>query len=221
MDEHDVDAPRVCAELLVSAALECDRLRLYMEPERVASAEERELLRDWVRRASTQEPVQYLVGETWFHGRAFAVDRSTLIPRPATEALVEHASHAIQGRDGARILEIGTGTGCVVMSILDAMDRPSRAEARRMAARRADQLSLQHQEVPEVQEPAQEQESSNPATAVAIELVPEALELARRNLQRYGYDSRVDLRVGSLLEPLGAGELGVLRPVGLKSSLHQ
>ena len=97
LEEAGVDAPRVCAELLVSAAIGCDRLRLYMEPERVAGEDERERLRDWVRRASSHEPVQYLVGETTFNGRAFEVDRSTLIPRPSTLALVEHME-SVTGR---------------------------------------------------------------------------------------------------------------------------
>lgn len=203
--EHEVESPRVCAELLISAALGCDRLRLYMEPERVASAQERDMLRDWVRRASAQEPVQYLVGETWFHGRPFEVDRSTLIPRPATETLVECAIDLIREVDGARMIEIGTGTGCVTAAILDGLDRPSRAEARRKAAAIADQLPFQAGEVPEVPtDPAE----VNPATAVAIELVPEAAELARRNLQRHGFDSRVEIRVGSLFEPLMAEDHG-------------
>lgn len=203
--EHEVESPRVCAELLVSAALGCDRLRLYMEPERVASNQERDMLRDWVRRASAQEPVQYLVGETWFHGRSFEVNRSTLIPRPATETLVECAIDLIREVDGARMIEIGTGTGCVTTAILDALDRPSRAEARRKAAAIADQLPFQAGEVPEV---PTDSAVVNLATAVAIELVPEAAELARRNLQRHGFDSRVEVRVGSLFEPLKAEDHG-------------
>ncbi|MEE2895514.1 MAG: hypothetical protein VX726_07185 [Planctomycetota bacterium] len=82
LESRRIDSPRVCAELMVAAAIGSERLRLYMEPDRHASDEERDLLRDWVRRASRHEPVQYLVGEAWFHGLRFEVDSSTLIPRP-------------------------------------------------------------------------------------------------------------------------------------------
>lgn len=201
LEEHDVESPRVCAELLVSAALDCDRLRLYMEPERVASTEERDRLRSWVRRASQQEPVHYLVGEAWFHGRAFEVNRSTLIPRPATETLVECATEKVREVDGARILEIGTGTGCVVTAILDALDRPTRAAARRKAAAIADVLpNMQDQD--EVLQEHETPPSVTPATAVAIELVPEAAELASRNLARHNLESRAEVRVGNLFEAL-------------------
>ena len=207
LEDAGVDAPRVCSELLVSSALGCDRLRLYMEPERVASNSERDRLRDWVRRAGNHEPVQYLVGETTFNGRAFEVDRSTLIPRPSTETLVEHASHALEGVNGARILEIGTGTGCIIASLLDALDRPSRAESRRLEALKADQLPFQDQD-DAAQPPDPMPEVMVEATAVATDVVPEALDLAGRNLRRHGYQQRVDLRIGALFEPLQDHEFG-------------
>ena len=143
LEKSSIDSPRRSAEMLVSGAIGCDRLRLYMEPERISSDEERTVLRDLVTRATRNEPIQYLVGEGWLHGRAYEVDSSTLIPRPSTETLVEHASKVLASVDGAKFLEIGIGAGCVTVSILDALDRPGRAESRRKAAAIADALPFQ------------------------------------------------------------------------------
>ena len=210
MESHGVDSPRPCAELLLTAVIGCDRMRLYMEPERVASDQERETLRDWVSRAAAHEPVQYLVGEAWFHGRLYEVDRSTLIPRPATEVLVDQSVAAVRDLDGPNILEIGTGTGCVITSILDALDRPNRAASRRKAAAIADGLVFESESKDEDSEETttEEEPEFNPATAVAIELVEEAVELARRNIDRHGFAERVDIKQGSLFEPLTAADRG-------------
>ncbi len=208
LEKSSIDSPRRSAEMLVSGAIGCDRLRLYMEPERISSDAERETLRDWVTRATRHEPIQYLVGEGWLHGRAYEVDSSTLIPRPSTETLVEHASKILESVPGATILEIGIGAGCVTVSILDALDRPGRAESRRKAAAVADALPFKKEDQDQAQEPpSQAKVAVTPAKVVAIEIVPEAVELARRNLTRHGVIDRVDLRVGSLYEPLDEGHV--------------
>ena len=116
-----VDSPRVVAEMLLSHVIGCERMRLYMEVDRPASPLELATLRELVGRASKHEPVQYLVGEAWFFSRSYFVDRSTLIPRPCTETLVEHVLQwfrAEPGRSQPLIADIGTGTGCIAISLL-------------------------------------------------------------------------------------------------------
>ena len=77
-------------------------------------------MRDLVARAAKHEPVQYLVGSAWFFSRQFKVNRSTLIPRPCTETLVEHVLQWLRvnpGHAAPVIADIGTGTGCIGISI--------------------------------------------------------------------------------------------------------
>jgi len=118
--DKGLDSPRVVAEMLLSHVLGCERMRLYMDADRPAAAGELATLRDLVARAAKHEPVQYLVGSAWFFSRQFKVNRSTLIPRPCTETLVEHVLQWLRvnpGHAAPVIADIGTGTGCIAISI--------------------------------------------------------------------------------------------------------
>jgi release factor glutamine methyltransferase len=192
-----------------------------MEPDRVATDAEREKLRDWVRRASLHEPVQYLVGEAWFRGHRFEVDSSTLIPRPSSETLVEVAAERLAGLEHpASIFETCTGTGCVGLSLLRELDRPHRAAARMReadAAIRADAKrlaasvgeNLTETSTPEADDtPLVRQLPGETARVVAADLVPAAVSLAVRNAESMGLAGRFDARAGSLFEPLHPSEAG-------------
>jgi len=115
-----VDSPQLVAEMLLAHVIGCERMRLYMEVDRPASPLELSTLRELVKRAGEHEPVQYLVGHAWFFGKPFEVNRSTLIPRPSTETLVEHVidhQRATLGRRTPVIADLGTGTGCIAVTL--------------------------------------------------------------------------------------------------------
>lgn len=126
---NGLDSPRLMAEMILSHVLGCQRLRLYMEPDRPATELERSNLRDLVSRALKHEPVQYLVGEAWFFGLPFNVDKRVLIPRPATQTIVEYVlQHARNtagfggaSGDGVLLGDICTGSGCIAVSLLYSM----------------------------------------------------------------------------------------------------
>lgn len=123
---RDIESPRLVAEMLVAHVIGCERLRLVMDPDRPASPLERQQLRDLVARALDHEPVHYLVGEKWFYGLAMKVDRRVLIPRPATETIVDcvlRHCRAQPGFGGARgegvlIADVCTGSGCIAVALL-------------------------------------------------------------------------------------------------------
>ncbi len=115
-----IDSPRVVSEMLLAHVIGCERMRLYMEIDRPATPPERATLRDLVARAARNEPVQYLVGHAWFFGRAFDVNPSVLIPRPCTETLLECVlqwHQAAPGHAGPLLADIGTGCGCIAISL--------------------------------------------------------------------------------------------------------
>ena len=128
--ERSVGSPRTVVEILLAEVLGVERLRLYMEPDRVLSAEELARLRGLVARAGRHEPVQFLVGRWPFFGRDFEVAPCTLIPRPATETLVERALEWYRARGGgdAQVLDLCTGSGCVAISFFLAARAIARPE---------------------------------------------------------------------------------------------
>ena len=62
-------------------------------------------------------PVQYITGEAWFYNLKFKVNDQVLIPRPETEELVQEAINYLKGTQGKTILDVGTGSGCIPISI--------------------------------------------------------------------------------------------------------
>lgn len=88
---------------------------LARDREPVASVSEA-LFRELIERRTSGEPIAYLLGEKEFFGRSFAVDRRVLIPRPETEHLVEIAL-ALALPDRARVLDVGTGSGCIAVTV--------------------------------------------------------------------------------------------------------
>lgn len=121
-EKHEVDAPRLTAELLLAALLEVERVKLYMDLERPLSKEELAAYRALIQRRLGGEPTQYLIGAKEFYGRRFLVDPRVLIPRSETELLVEAALRALPKDAASRVLDLCTGSGCIAVSI--AAERP-------------------------------------------------------------------------------------------------
>ncbi len=76
------------------------------------------LLRDAVQRLNNNEPIQYVTGTAHFYGHKFMVDPRVLIPRMETEELVYAALNLIKSDDLSLVLDIGVGSGCILLSIL-------------------------------------------------------------------------------------------------------
>ena len=73
-----------------------------------------------IARRIAREPVARILGEQEFYGLPFLLSADTLVPRPETEMLVDEAQRLISADDAAHILDLGTGTGCILLSILHA-----------------------------------------------------------------------------------------------------
>lgn len=118
LQKHEIDSPRLNAELLLAAILNCRRLDLYLLYDRPLNEIELNHYRGFLKRRSKHEPLQYIVGHVEFYGLKFIVNSSTLIPRPETELLVEYViKNTVQTKE-IRILDIGVGTGNICISLL-------------------------------------------------------------------------------------------------------
>lgn len=174
---------RTDAEVLLAHVLQRKRTWVFAHPEQKLSPAEEAAMREAATRRNAGEPVFYIVGEREFRGLSFAVDRHVLIPRPATESLVDLALEWWQepfdvvravdsgivavglsfGTSGPtrRIVDIGTGSGCIAVSL----------------ARELPQMPV-----------------------VATDTSQEALAIARMNAERHGVAARVTFAHGASLK---------------------
>ena len=107
------DSPGLDARLLVARAVDGD-CRL-LPGERALKGEEQERLTALVVRRARREPMSHILGEREFWSLPFKVTRDTLTPRPDSETVIEAA---LSGGLGGRVLDLGTGTGCLLLSLL-------------------------------------------------------------------------------------------------------
>jgi release factor glutamine methyltransferase len=110
------ETPRLDAEVLIADAVGVDRAALITRPETPVSPAAARLIGERVRRRVLREPVAYILGRKGFRRIELAVDARVLIPRPETELLVESA---LGLPHGARVHEVGTGSGAVALALLD------------------------------------------------------------------------------------------------------
>lgn len=118
---------------------------------------ERRTIEDIVARLQKFEPIQYILGEAHFYGLTFEVNPSVLIPRPETEELVERIVLDNAGKAGIRLLDIGTGSGCIAITLAKQLDRAdvsaidisaeALAVARRNAARNIAAVSFYEMDI--------------------------------------------------------------------------
>ncbi|GMQ81664.1 MAG: peptide chain release factor N(5)-glutamine methyltransferase [Rhodothermia bacterium] len=104
-------------EWLLLGAESISSVELFSNPNVEVSEIVAQVFEAFVRRRLTREPVQYILGFTEFYGLRFAVNPSVLIPRPETELLVERALDQIATAKGPVVVDIGTGSGCIAISI--------------------------------------------------------------------------------------------------------
>ena len=123
LERHGDEHPRLSAEWLMCAATGFSRIEIYMNYDRPLDAGELSILREGVKRRGAGEPLQYVTGEMPFRHIVLKCGPGVLIPRPETEILVDCVLEYIDKQDRPQhVLEIGTGTGCISLSI--AGERP-------------------------------------------------------------------------------------------------
>lgn len=116
--EHNVDSPRLSAELLLSYVLSAKRIDLYTQFEKVVGAEYLNKLHDLVKRCAAQEPLAYLIGRGEFYSLEIKVTGDCMIPRPETELLAEKAIDFVRTREGKQfVCDLCTGSGCIAVAI--------------------------------------------------------------------------------------------------------
>jgi release factor glutamine methyltransferase len=115
------DSARLDAEILLSHALQRPRTFLHSHPEHMPSPQQQQEFSALLQRRNAGEPIAYLTGQQEFWSLPLRVTPDTLIPRPATEVLVNTALRL--GGATAQVIDLGTGSGCIALAL--AHERPA------------------------------------------------------------------------------------------------
>lgn len=115
--EKQIDNPRLTAEVLLAHTLQKDRMYLYVHFDQPLHADERAGFRGLIKQRVQGIPTQYLVGKQEFWSLNFKVTPDVLIPRPETEHLVESAIKLSKEFPNPAIVDIGTGSGIIAISL--------------------------------------------------------------------------------------------------------
>ena len=120
LKDHQIENPRLNAELLFAHSLNLSREELYVRLHRDVKEEEKKALERLIQRRVSGEPLQYILGHQEFWSINFKVDPRVLIPRPETELLVEQSLSILSEKtfeQNPSVLEIGTGSGAIAIAL--------------------------------------------------------------------------------------------------------
>jgi len=148
LDAADRDAPRRTAEWLLAEVLDCDRAALYTQADQPVASDAADRFRDMIQRREEGEPLQHVLGYASFRGLQIEVSPAVMVPRPETEEVVETALRVLDGVETPRVLDVGTGSGCIALALKH--ERPDaevyacdvRREALEIARTNAQRLGL-------------------------------------------------------------------------------
>ncbi len=153
------------ARIVLAHVLKCKPIDLLVRYSEQPDEKSRATFRELILRRADGWPVAYLVGQREFYLLTFEVSPAVLIPRPETETLVAEALKLLKPIANPSVLDLGTGSGCIAVSIA-------------------------HQK--------------KDARVIAVDVSPDALDIAGRNAERHGVADRIDFRQGDLLAAVPA-----------------
>jgi release factor glutamine methyltransferase len=115
---------RSIIELVLRSLLDCSRVELYQRFDTNLSNSQQIRLGEIVIELEKYKPIQYILGETEFYGLLFIVGPGILIPRHETEELVEWIVNDFKNKNSLKILDIGTGSGCIAVALAKNLATP-------------------------------------------------------------------------------------------------
>lgn len=116
-EKKGVDSPRLTIELMLCKVLNLDRINLYTQFDKPLKKIELEQVKSMINKRIQRIPLQYIFGQVEFYNLDFFVNNDVLIPRPETEEIVDLILSETDKNKEHEILDIGTGSGCIALSI--------------------------------------------------------------------------------------------------------
>jgi len=115
--KNDFESPKQEIEWLLCDLLNYKRVNLYINSREVVSPDKLIQLKKWTNKRLNRMPLQYITGNTEFYGNKFFLNKDVLIPRQETERLVDISLECIEKINEPSVLEVGTGSGCISISL--------------------------------------------------------------------------------------------------------
>jgi release factor glutamine methyltransferase len=123
LQKSKISNPQLDSEILLSSSIKKDKKHIILNPKEFLKTEETEKFKNLIERRKKGEPIAYLIGKKDFWKDEFFVNKDVLIPRPDTELIIEQVLKIYSKESQLQVLDIGTGSGCILLSILK--ERPN------------------------------------------------------------------------------------------------
>jgi release factor glutamine methyltransferase len=123
LKQSKIPNPQLDSEILLSNSIKRDKKYIILNPKELLNSEQVETFKNLIERRRKKEPVAYLINKKEFWKDEFFVNKNVLIPRPDTELIIEQVLKIYSKDSQLQVLDIGTGSGCILLSILK--ERPN------------------------------------------------------------------------------------------------
>ena len=118
LQKNKIPNPQLDSEILLSNIINKDKKHIILNPKETLSSKQVEKFKILIERRKRREPIAYLINKKEFWSDEFFVNKDVLIPRPDTEVIIEQVLKIYSKGSRLRVLDIGTGSGCILLSIL-------------------------------------------------------------------------------------------------------
>jgi len=118
LQKNKIPNPQLDGEILLSSSIKRDKKHIILNPKEFLNIEESKKFNNLIERRKNGEPIAYLINKKEFWKDEFFVNKDVLIPRPDTELIIEQVLKIYAKDSQLQVLDIGTGSGCILLSIL-------------------------------------------------------------------------------------------------------
>ena len=123
LQQNKISNAQLDAEILLSCSIKKDKKHVILNPNQILRTDQINKFKNLIERRKKGEPIAYLIEKKEFWRNEFYVNKDVLIPRPDTELLIEEVLKIYPKNSHAQVLDIGTGSGCILLSIIK--ERPN------------------------------------------------------------------------------------------------
>ena len=118
LQKNKIANPQLDSEILLSNSIKRDKKHIILNPKEILNSEQLEKFNSLIERRKKGEPIAYLINKKEFWKDEFFVNKDVLIPRPDSELIIEQVLKIYSKDVQLQVLDIGTGSGCILLSIL-------------------------------------------------------------------------------------------------------